>query len=342
MRGLSADDPAAIGRYRIVGVVGAGGMGRVLLGQSRDGRLVAVKTLHRHLVESSHLRTRFRREIYAARAVSGAYTAPLLSAEPNARIPWFASVFVPGPSLAELVTANGPMPAGPVRRLAAGLAAALTEIHGAGLIHRDLKPANVLLTDDGPRVIDFGVVRDSETVDLTHAGAPVGSPAYMSPEQALGKPPTPASDVFSLGSVLYMAATGFGPFDEPVTARVLYRVAHDEPDLSRLPPALAELIGACLAKDPARRPRPDDVVDHVGPVGEWPPPGLLSMIAEQRAATRDLLAGSPPPPAAPLRRRPTVTLPRPPVRRALPATTIAVVMACVAIAVMLLVSLLAS
>jgi serine/threonine protein kinase len=291
VHGLAASDPATIGRYRIVGVLGSGGMGRVLLGESRDGRLVAVKVVHPHLALTEDFRTRFRQEVAASRAVSGAYTAAVMDADPDAEAPWLASVFVPGPSLAEAVKANGPLPADSVLRLAAGLAAALAEIHRAGVIHRDLKPSNVLLADDGPRVIDFGIARAAETTNVTHTGSAIGSPAYMSPEQALGERVTPASDVFSLGSVLHLAATGHGPFGGDSAPQILYQVVHGAPDLSRVPPALVGLIGACLARDPAARPTPDDVLNQIPAGGGWPPPGVPALIETQRAQARELVTG---------------------------------------------------
>lgn len=292
MKGLRASDPATIGRYRIVGVLGSGGMGRVLLGESPDGRLVAVKVVHPHLAIADNFRSRFRQEVAASRAVSGAYTAAVMDADPDAEVPWLASVFVPGPSLSEAVDAGGPLPEESVLRLAAGLAAALGEIHRAGLIHRDLKPSNVLLTDDGPRVIDFGIARAAEMTTLTHTGAAIGSPAYMSPEQALGQRLTPASDMFSLGSLLHLAATGVGPFTGESAPQLLYQVVHGELDLSRVPPALSGLVTACLDRDPAARPTPEEVLARIGPGGGWPPPGVAAMIESQRRQARELRSGA--------------------------------------------------
>jgi serine/threonine protein kinase len=267
MKPLNPDEPRQVGRYRLVAALGEGGMGRVLLGVSPDGRLVAVKQVHPGFAHDDGFRSRFRREVQISRMVSGAYTAAVMDADPDAPTPWLASVFVAGPSLKEAVEAAGPLPPAAVRVLAVGLASALTDIHRAGLIHRDLKPSNVLLTDDGARVIDFGIARAAEgDSELTHTGSIIGSPGFMSPEQADGRPLTPASDVFSLGGLLAMAATGRAPFGGGSTPQVLYNVVHSRPDLGSLPPELRRLIEPCLAKDPAQRPTPAQILDFLGPV----------------------------------------------------------------------------
>jgi outer membrane protein assembly factor BamB len=229
-------------------------MGQVFLGYSPAGRAVAVKVIHRELAGNPEFRTRFRREVAAARAVSGAYTAPVTAAGPDDDPPWLATVFVPGPSLAEAVAAAGPLPTMSVWKLAAGLVEALQEIHSCGLVHRDLKPANVLLALDGPRVIDFGISRAMEKTAMTSTGMIVGTPSFMSPEQAEGTRVEPASDVFSLGCVIVFAATGAGPFGDGPQASMLYRVVHAAPALDEVPGALRELASACLAKAPADRP----------------------------------------------------------------------------------------
>ena len=254
MEPLAAGDPRQVGGYRLRARLGAGGMGQVFLGYSPAGRAVAVKVIHRQLATDPEFRTRFRREVAAARAVSGAYTAPVTAAGPDDDPPWLATVFVPGPSLAEAVAAAGPFPAVSVWKLAAGLVEALQAVHSCGLVHRDLKPANVLLALDGPRVIDFGISRALEKTAMTSTGMIVGTPSYMSPEQAEGARVGAPSDVFSLGCVIVFAATGRGPFGSGPQASMLYRVVHAEPALDEVPGGLRELAAACLAKAPADRP----------------------------------------------------------------------------------------
>src|SRR5438034_576062 len=210
MRELQPGDPQLIGPYRLRGRLGAGGMGRVYLGLSPGGRAVAVKVIRADLAQDSEFRARFRREVAVARTVSGLFTAPVIDADVEAPVPWLATAYVPGPSLADAVSQHGPLPAASVLALARGLAEALSAIHAAGVVHRDLKPANVLLAEDGPRLIDFGISRAIEASVLTHTGLVVGSPGFMSPEQAEGREVGPPSDVFSLGAVLAFAATGQG------------------------------------------------------------------------------------------------------------------------------------
>lgn len=293
--------PTRVGPFEVVGVLGQGGMGRVLLGAGPDGRLVAVKQVLAHFADDAGFRARFRREVTASRKVAGAYTAAVIDADPDAPTPWLASVFVAGPSLGAVVKAAGVLPEDVLRRLAAGLATALAEIHRAGLVHRDLKPDNVLLAEDGVRVIDLGIARATEgeaegDTGLTRTGLVVGSPAYMSPEQAEGKPLTPASDVFSLGSVLAMAATGRSPFAGSSTLQTLYDVVHAEADLSAVPAGLREVVASCLAKDPAARPSPAQLRELIGPVApagrQWPA-AVYGMLAAQRAEIDGLLAGAP-------------------------------------------------
>ncbi|WP_069160536.1 serine/threonine-protein kinase [Nocardia altamirensis] len=267
---LAVGDPARIGRYRLLGELGSGGMGRVLLGVGPDGRLVAIKQVHQHLVTEEDFLPRFRREVQTSAKVSGAFTAAVVDFDTESESPWLASLFVPGVPLGKAVQEYGPCTTAEVRMLAVGLATALQAIHGAGLVHRDLKPANVILAEDGPRVIDFGIARAVEgRSELTHTGSIIGSPAYMSPEQAQSLPLTPASDIFSLGSVLAMAAGGSSPFAGASMPHTLYNIAHTEPDLSGLPPEVAELVRPCLAKDPQERPTPAELLDFLGPL---PPP----------------------------------------------------------------------
>jgi serine/threonine protein kinase len=237
-------------------------MGRVYLGYSPGGRAVAVKVVHAELASDPQFMTRFQREAQAASAVSGAYTAPVLGSGPTDSPPWLATAYVAGPSLADFVARSGPLPEAAVWRLAGGLVEALQAIHAQGLVHRDLKPGNVLLADDGPRVIDFGISRALMGSQLTVAKMTMGTPVFMSPEQVEGADVGPPSDVFALGSVLAFAATGTAPFDGGASYSILFKVVTAEPDLSQLTegpygptgPGLRAVVTACLAKDPARRP----------------------------------------------------------------------------------------
>ncbi|MER5178859.1 protein kinase [Streptomyces sp. NPDC002896] len=270
MEKLGPGDPQEIGAYRLLARLGAGGMGQVYLARSDRGRTVAVKLVRQELAEQEEFRNRFRLEVQAARRVGGQWTAPVLDADTEAAIPWVATGYVAGPSLGAVVSHDhGALPERSVRILAAGLAHALKDIHSAGLIHRDLKPSNVLVTIDGPRVIDFGIARALETVTdggLTRTGALVGSPGFMAPEQVRGDRITPACDVFCLGSVLAYAATGqlpFGTANSGVHA-LMFRIAQEEPDLDRLPERLTDLVRDCLRKDPAARPTLDDILDRTG------------------------------------------------------------------------------
>ncbi|MGW3328189.1 serine/threonine-protein kinase [Streptomyces virginiae] len=290
--------PTHVGPFKVAGVLGQGGMGRVLLCAGPDGRLVAVKQVLAHFADDEGFRARFRREVAASRKVSGAYTAAVMDADPDAPTPWLASVFVAGPSLGAVVKADGALEEAVVHRLAAGLASALAEIHRAGLIHRDLKPDNVLLTEDGVRVIDLGIARVTEAeaegdTGLTRTGWVIGSPSFMSPEQAESKQLTPASDVFSLGSLLVMAFTGSSPFAGASTLRTLYDVVHSTPDLSAVPVGLRGIVERCLAKDPAARPTPAQLLELLGPVApagrQWPP-AVDRMLAEQRVDIERLLS----------------------------------------------------
>src|SRR5690349_22193892 len=212
---LRPGDPELIGPYRLRGRLGTGGMGRVYLGLSPGGRAAAIKVIRSELAQDPEFRARFRREVAVARQVSGLYTASVLDADADGPEPWLATAYVPGPSLADAVSQHGPLPAPSVLLLAAGLAEALSAIHSAGVVHRDLKPANVLLADDGPRVIDFGISRAAENHNtLTETGQMIGTPPFMSPEQLTdARSVGPASDVFSLGALIVFAATGRGPFD---------------------------------------------------------------------------------------------------------------------------------
>ncbi|MFB7358820.1 serine/threonine-protein kinase [Streptomyces gardneri] len=294
-RPLGPTDPREAGPYRLLAELGRGGMGRVYLGASPDGRLAAVKQVHARFAHDEDFRARFRREVDTSRKVSGACTAAVMAADADAPVPWLASVFVTGPSLGAAVERTGTLPVETVRRLAVQLATALDEIHRAGIVHRDLKPENVLLSGDGARVIDFGIARIAEAgnvTELTGTGLVIGSPAFMSPEQAEGKELTPASDVFSLGSVLALAATGTSPFAGPSTLQSLYNVVHTEPDLAAVPPELAGLLASCLAKDPTARPTPTQLLAALGPAAPttrpWPP-AVHAMIDDQQRSVDHLL-----------------------------------------------------
>ncbi|MBD9703540.1 serine/threonine protein kinase [Streptomyces sp. ID01-12c] len=270
MEKLGPGDPQRIGAYRLLARLGAGGMGNVYLARSERGRTVAVKLVRQELAEQEEFRARFRQEVRAARQVGGYWTAPVLDADTEAGIPWVATGYVAGPSLHAVVGRDhGALPERSVRILAAGLAHALEDIHAAGLIHRDLKPSNVLVTIDGPRVIDFGIARALETVTdggLTRTGALVGSPGFMAPEQVRGDRITPACDVFCLGSVLAYAATGnlpFGAANSGVHA-LMFRIAQEEPDLAGLPEGLYDIVRDCLRKDPAARPTLAQILQRTG------------------------------------------------------------------------------
>lgn len=250
-----------IGHYRIVSRLGSGGMGVVHLAYSSSGRKVALKVVHAHIAEDQEFRARFRQEVTAARRVSGAFTAAVVDADPEAERPWMATQHIAGPTLSQYVKREGPLPADDLRWLAAGLAEALRDIHRAGLVHRDLKPSNVLLAADGPKVIDFGISRPSDSEMRTETGKLIGTPPFMAPEQ-FQRPRSvgPAADVFALGSVLVHAAKGKGPFDSDSPYIVAYQVVHDEADLTEVPDELAPIVGACLAKEPEKRPTPDELM----------------------------------------------------------------------------------
>jgi serine/threonine protein kinase len=263
---LQSADPQLIGPYQLVGRLGSGGMGRVFLGMSAAGRPVAVKIIHAELAADPEFRARFSVEVAAARKVSGLFTALVVDADVDAPVPWLATAYVAGPSLAEAVRESGPLSAALLLALAAGLAKGLSAIHAAGVVHGDLKPSNVLLALDGPRVIDFGISQAAETTPPTRGGLVVGTPSFMSPEQASGKEVGPLSDVFSLGAVLAFAATGRKPFGTGPAATVLERVVCDAPNLDDAPPEIRPLIKWCLAKDPARRPTALELLADVNAV----------------------------------------------------------------------------
>ncbi|UZK54978.1 serine/threonine protein kinase [Streptomyces drozdowiczii] len=296
MQPLEAGEPLSIGSYRLLGRLGAGGMGRVYLGRSAGGRTVAVKVVHPHFALDEQFRARFRREVEAARRIGAQWTAPVLDADPDAPVPWIATGYVAGPPLSAAVTEHGPLPEHAVRVLGAGLGEALAAVHERGLIHRDVKPSNVLLALDGPRLIDFGIARAIDaTTSLTSTGVSVGSPGYMAPEQIRGTAISGAADVFSLGAVLAYAATGSAPFLGDSSAVLLYKVVHEEPELGELEGALRETIAACLAKDPERRPTPDELARRLLPGGAaaavaagWLPGPLVREVSRSAVALLDL------------------------------------------------------
>ncbi|MEU2191682.1 serine/threonine-protein kinase [Streptomyces fimicarius] len=304
---LGSDDPHRIGAYRLLGRLGEGGMGQVFLARSDRGRTVALKLVRRELAEQPEFRARFRQEVRAAHRVGGAWTAPVLDSDTEAPVPWVATGYVAGPSLQRIVSgrpgapvtasgAYGPLPSRSVRFLGAGLAHALRHIHGAGLIHRDLKPSNVLMTIDGPRVIDFGIARALESVpdgDLTRTGALVGSPGFMAPEQVRGERVTTACDVFCLGAVLAYAASGRLPFGTAESGGVhalMFRIAQEDPDLTGVPEESAGLVRDCLAKDPAARPGTDEILARLGGTDAdepWLPATLIAQLGRQAVGLLD-------------------------------------------------------
>jgi serine/threonine protein kinase/ABC-type branched-subunit amino acid transport system substrate-binding protein len=270
MERLRSSDPARIADHRLLGRLGAGGMGVVYLARTSAGSLVALKVLAAEYAEDPGFRERFRREVEVARRVSSPWAVPLIDADADAEAPWLATAFVPGPSLAEAVAAHGPLGEHGLRVLGGRLAQALGEVHRAGLVHRDLKPGNVLLAPDGPRLIDFGIARAPEDSGLTATGLVVGTPGYLSPEQAEGRGGLAVgapSDVFSLGCVLAFAATGRPPFGTGALDALLYRAVHDPADLDGVPAPLGELLSRCLAKDPAARPEVAELVRELLPAG---------------------------------------------------------------------------
>ncbi|WP_371669906.1 serine/threonine-protein kinase [Streptomyces sp. NBC_00289] len=259
--GAEAELPEYAGHYRLESCLGSGGMGIVHLARSTSGMKVAVKVVHAQFAKDPEFRGRFRQEVAAARRVSGAFTASVVDADPEAERPWMATLFIPGPTLSDHVKRNGPMDGAQLRRLMAGLAEALRDIHRVSVVHRDLKPSNVLLAEDGPKVIDFGISRPKDSELRTETGKLIGTPPFMAPEQfRRPREVGPAADVFALGSVMVHAATGRGPFDSDSPYVVAYQVVHDEPDLTGVPGNLAPLVLRCLAKDPENRPTPDELM----------------------------------------------------------------------------------
>ena len=295
---LQPGDPISVGSYRLLGRLGAGGMGQVFLGISPGGRKVAVKVIHPFHLRAPHFRERFAREIEAAQRVGGFHTAPVVDADPQGSPPWMVTAFIEGPSLQDAVDEDGPLPPGEVRALGAGLAEGLAAIHARGLVHRDLKPGNVILAPDGPRIIDFGIARViDDTTGITTAGAVIGTFAYMSPEHIGAGLAGPASDVFSLGSVLAFAATGRPPFTGDSAATVMFRLVSEPPELAGLADEeLTGLIGSCLAKAPEARPTVAQVLAELSGSGPAPlragSPGPAARRDANGAATTQAPAGT--------------------------------------------------
>ncbi len=299
MAALQAGDPERIGPYVLLGRLGSGGMGRVYLARSPGGRTVAVKVIRAQLAEDAGFRARFAREVSAASKVGGLFTAQVVDADLNGPIPWLVTAYVPGTSLSDAVEQHGPLPAQSVLALAAGLAEGLSAIHAAGVIHRDLKPSNVLLAQDGPRIIDFGISSAAEATVLTGTGFMIGSPGFMSPEQAEGLTVGPASDIFSLAGLLIYAARGEGPFGSGDTAALLYRVVHGKPNIDQVPGDLRPLIRRSLSRDPTRRPTAPEFLAELSAVypsaadlSDWLPPTVLDVSARRDAAQQPSIAGT--------------------------------------------------
>ncbi|UED84755.1 serine/threonine-protein kinase [Streptomyces profundus] len=313
MQPLSPGQPTSVGPYRLLGRLGAGGMGEVYLGRSPTGRTAAIKLVHAELASDPEFRRRFRSEVAAAQRVSGEWTAPVLDSDTESTVPWVATGYVPGPSLTQVVEKYGPLPEESVWALTHGLTQALTDIHDNGLVHRDLKPSNVLVTLDGPKVIDFGIARAVDASQVTRTGSMVGSPGYMAPEQIRGEHINSAADVFALGAVVAYAASGVSPFapDQPSLHTVLYRVLHEEPELGApegpLTGYLRQVAERCLLKDPNERPTLPQILrlaaHHTDNSGVWLPPGLTAQLGRDAA---NLLAldgpkdapDTPPPPSS--------------------------------------------
>ncbi|MFH8340726.1 serine/threonine-protein kinase [Streptomyces sp. AM6-12] len=314
LRPLDSGDPRTVAGYRLAARLGSGGMGTVYLSYTPGGHPIALKTVRPELSEDAEFRRRFRQEVRAAQRVQGLYTAPVIDYDTEGARPWLATAYVAGPALASAVAEHGPLPLPSILLLLAGTAEALSVIHGAGIVHRDLKPSNVLLAADGPRVIDFGIARAADATALTGTGIAVGTPAFMSPEQAAGRPVTPASDVFALGQTAVFAARGQGAYGDGPSHAVLYRIVHEEPDLAGLPAELA-FVARCLAKDPAARPTPAEVValcQEASPAplrqsGSWLPKALTAQITQRASASAALAAA---PTAAPATVPPTAPVTR--------------------------------
>ncbi|GAB2907685.1 serine/threonine-protein kinase [Streptomyces mayteni] len=301
---LNAEDPTTIAGYRLTHRLGEGGMGKVYLSHTPGGRPIAIKVIRPEVAGDPEFRRRFRQEVQAAERVQGLYTAPVIDSDAEGPQPWLATAYVPGPSLHSAIRDHGPLPVSAAARVLAGVAEALQAIHGAGVIHRDLKPSNVLLGADGPRVIDFGIARAADATSLTRTGVAAGTPAFMAPEQAMAQPVTPAADIFALGLIAVFVTAGSPPFGDGSSPAVLYRIVHEEPDLSGVPAELRELVTRCLTKDPAGRPSPAQIIEACRPLTEggptpargWLPPAVTAEIDHHAATVTSLPAAAPTPP----------------------------------------------
>ncbi|MFD6202320.1 protein kinase domain-containing protein [Streptomyces rubiginosohelvolus] len=306
---LRGGDPAEIGGYPLEARLGSGGMGTVFLARTSSGRSIAIKLIHQQFAGDDEFRIRFRQEVAAARRVSGAFTAAVVDAAPEADQPWMATTYIEGPTLAQRITDDGPLNGPELRRLAVGLAEALRDIHRVGVVHRDLKPSNVVLSAEGPRVIDFGISRAVDQETLTMTGRVIGTPPFMSPEQLQApRGVGPRSDVFSLGTLLVYAATGHGPFDADSPYITAYQVVHEEPSLGAVPDALRAVVEPCLDKDPERRPSVDELLvllrdlpsDLGGTATGEPGAGRTrDMLTQHHLMTPDTPPPTTPAPAAP-------------------------------------------
>lgn len=309
MDDLRPADPARIGGHRLLGRLGAGGMGVVYLGRTDSGALAAIKVILPGLADED-FRTRFRRETEAARRVDSPWAVRVIGADTESERPWLATEFVPGPTLVDVVAQCGPLPVRSVTVLGRLLSRALAAVHAAGLVHRDVKPGNVLLTADGPRLIDFGIARAADATALTATGVVVGTPGFLPPEQASGRTAGPAGDVFSLGCLLGYAATGRPPFGTGPADALLYRTVHDAPDLDGVGPRLRALLERCLAKDPATRPSAsalDRLMTEDAPTGSEPPGCPRTSSGSSRTGPPPCSpcpASTPPSPRSPARRNP--------------------------------------
>ncbi|MCC0094381.1 protein kinase [Streptomyces flavotricini] len=320
---LRPEDPATVGGYRLSAVLGAGGMGKVYLSYTPGGRPIALKVIRPEFSEDPEFRRRFQQEVRAAQRVQGLYTAPVIDFDTEGAQPWLATAYVPGPSLAHAVARHGRLPLRSVLLLTVGVAEALHVIHGAGIVHRDLKPANVLLAADGPRVIDFGIARAADATSLTGSGVSVGTPAFMAPEQASAGTVTDRTDIFALGQIVAYAAIGAPAYGEGSSHAVLYRIVHEDPDLSALPDELRPLVTRCLSRDPADRPALAEVIRMCQDLSsvplrqgeDWLPQAVAGSITERLQLPEPAKTPPPQPAVAPT---PTEVSSQPPAQGAPP------------------------
>lgn len=314
MESLLPGDPPEIGGYRLLARLGAGGMGEVFLARTASGRPLALKTVHRDLSLQPDFAERFDREIRTNDRVRSAWTVSVVDfSQPGASPQWLATEYIAAPSLGDWVHRYGPLPAAAVAALARELSAALVTVRAAGVVHRDIKPANVLLGPERPFLIDFGIARAVRDPRYTQTGAVIGTPGFLSPEQATGSVASAPADVFSLAAVLVYAATGRSPFvaggEELELPALLYRIVHDEPLLDGVPDVLLALVRECLAKDPGLRPTAEQLRERLGAVtgmeeehegwGRTVPTALVAEVGRREAELRRLLTTPPPPAYAP-------------------------------------------